>query len=234
MEPTFERISGSFKDIENEQPFQNEEWIERERCKLLTLASSAMSEPEGFKGALTAFLNCAFINGEHGPILDFGGGTGYLYFTLNRYLCNSEVEWHVVDNPQLAELGVAFAEENKQKNIRFFSELGATHGNNYGVVHSSTALQYIDDIFGVLRDLLALKARYFILTRTKISFNETFVTAQRIGGKITPCRFIQIEELRDFINDEGYQLAFHSTSLLASLVMLFSFSFQLSSLLYTL
>ena len=45
---------------------------------------------------------------------------------------------------------------------------------------------------------------------TKISFNETFVTAQRIGGKITPCRFIQIEELRDFVNDEGYQLAFQN------------------------
>ncbi|PPR62490.1 MAG: hypothetical protein CFH10_00813 [Alphaproteobacteria bacterium MarineAlpha4_Bin2] len=209
MTPTFLEIVDSFADLRDERPFESDEWIERERRKLWVDAPT-INEPQGFKATLTAFLNCVAFNDEHGPILDFGGGSGYLYFMLRHYLYKRETAWHVVDKPGLAELGLAFAKENGPSNIQFFANLEATRNNVYRIVHSSTTLQYIDDAFGLLDELLALRPKYFLLTRAKISFNQTFIVAQKVVGKLTPCRFMKLEELRDFVCAKDYELLFQN------------------------
>lgn len=73
-------------------------------------------------------------------VLDFAGGTGFVYFRIRSTLLDrARVSWHVVDQEPLLELGKQAADAADR--ITFRPDLPAAGSRRFDVVYVNTALQ---------------------------------------------------------------------------------------------
>jgi putative methyltransferase (TIGR04325 family) len=150
-----------------------------------------------------------------GPVkvLDFAGGTGVIYYRIRPYLSDpSNVTWDVFDiNKEGLEMGRAF--DPKDKNIQFYSQLPDRITNCYDVVYISTALHHFSDYRTNIKELLDFQPTYFVLTRLIAGEVPSYVTSYLYpSGKRTPYRVINVLELSEFFNENGYKLIFKAPS----------------------
>ena len=143
-------------------------------------------------------------------VLDFAGGSGYIYYRIKPYMtAPSHVVWHVVDSNEI-ELELRRNFSLKDGHIQFFSQLPDNKTNQYDVVYINTSLQYIEDYSSILAELLLFNPAYLALTRLLASEMESCVTSQNVMGKRTPCKIINIAEFSTFLVSQGYKLIYKS------------------------
>jgi putative methyltransferase (TIGR04325 family) len=98
-------------------------------------------------------------------VLDFGGGGGYHYF-ISKIILNDNVKinWHVVETSSIVEN----ANKISNNDLRFFKTIkGATIGiNRFDLILASSSLQYCENQFLILQELINLNAKYIFITRT--------------------------------------------------------------------
>ena len=156
-------------------------------------------------------------------VLDFGGALGTSYFQNKKFIDHlDEVFWHIVEQPNLAELGNKhFKDEslsfssNIENGFRFFRP---------NFVLLSSVLQYIEDPFSVIANLANRDVPVIALDRTPF-LNEdqkTFIQKQSVPSQIYsasyPCYLFNENEITSEFRNYGYQLveSFHSLDKLST------------------
>ncbi len=137
-------------------------------------------------------------------ILDFGGGTGIVYFQLRHHFTyRDSVTWIVTDNNRLIRLG----EQYKGVGDKIYFSETIPDQSNVDVIFINTALQYVADWRYLLAELVKLCPEFFILTRLIAGDIKTYFSRQNnIPGGKTPSLFLSQHELIGFFVDYGFEL----------------------------
>jgi len=156
-------------------------------------------------------------------VLDFGGALGTSYFQNRKFIDHlSEVCWHIVEQPKLAELGNKHLKDNF---LSFSSNIeDGFRFSSPNFVLLSSVLQYIGDPFDVIANLANRDVSVIALDRTPF-LNEdqkTFIQKQSVPSQIYsasyPCYLFNENEIISAFTKYGYQLveSFHSLDKLST------------------
>ena len=188
-----------FGDVKYEGVWEDDHWLEISRLKLENLPDNI----DGYRSVIFSIIDNMSIE-ETCKVLDFGGGTGFIYHSIRSFFTNKEnVYWDIVDNERLISIGKKYS--NKNPNIGFFISLPNIN-SHYDVVYMNTTLQYIENYQEVLLKLKKYEPKYFVFTRLLAGNIDTFITCQNINGKKIPCMFLNINELIFFMEKNNYKL----------------------------
>jgi len=140
-------------------------------------------------------------------ILDLGGGLGIGYMTLIESipLASEKIEYTIVEIPEICTAG---RELHSSSGLIYLESL-PSHGE-FDLIHSASALQYIEDWQQVLRSLSNYGTQYMLLSDIFSGEIPTFVTLQNYYGSKIRHWFINIDELLDVISSIGYRLVMKS------------------------
>lgn len=95
-------------------------------------------------------------------VLDFGGGCGFHYFRVVPVV-RTPLQWAIVETPTMADRAAKLARGRFQV-FTNVAEAAKVLGR-IDLLHASSALQYVRDPLATLKALVALRPRYFALTR---------------------------------------------------------------------
>jgi len=201
---SFNGVVDSFEDVNYEGVWESDEWINLSKAKIKTLGQQG-HKPQGYKDVIYRVVE-EISKIDNCNILDFGGGTGFVYHSINSYFTNIEhIYWDIVDGEKLTSIGREYSSKNCR--IRYFNDLPNTN-KRYDVIYLNTTLQYIQNYKDVLLKLKKYNPKYFVFTRLLAGDIDTFITCQNIHGKKTPCMFLNIDELISFFDSKGYNLSY--------------------------
>lgn len=151
-------------------------------------------------------LNMALKRSERLSVLDFAGGAGEVYQAVKKGLIDKNaVEWHVVDNKELASIGKRYIDDGDRL---YFHENLPDKTHEYDLVHISTSLQYIEEPYEILKKLLNYKPQFLLLARLDAGEHENLKCVQYVHGTPTPCQHLNVRELVSFLESEGYAPVF--------------------------
>jgi putative methyltransferase (TIGR04325 family) len=216
-QPGFSGVYHSINEISDENPWIQEEWIKLSQNKVDNIVSAPLNNfmPSSDFGGYFV-LPCLIINlmsqSKSCNVLDFGGGTGLIFFKIFPYLIHPEnVMYHIVDNnAELYNIGEKHAKSIGVENrITFHPEIPKI-GIQFDILYINTSLQYIYDYLSLLTTLLQSEPKYVILTRLVAGDMKTYITKQNIYGYTTPYIFINFQEIVDIFSNNGYRLIFKS------------------------
>lgn len=210
--PPLSGVFDSFSDVPQENQWESPQW----HAQQVNALNSATKVTEAYLPRVThpyeltaLFLNQLSIERQI-SVLDFGGASGFVYYHLKRsgaLLYPDNIHWTVVDAPNLCKLGEE-AKDSKDQ-ISFFTEIPV--GKTFDVLHISSVLQYIEDIYGLLESLLNQKPSHLILTRLfGGTDNPEFVTKNFAFGRSCPLRVFNIRKLQRFLEDRSYRVVYRS------------------------
>jgi putative methyltransferase (TIGR04325 family) len=140
-------------------------------------------------------------------ILDFGGGLGIGYMTLSESISHRSgaIEYTIVEIPEVCETGRGLFAGGR---VTFLDSLPSE--GEFDLVHSASALQYIEDWPQVLDSLSDYGAEYILLSDVFAGSIPTFVTLQNYYGSRIRHWFLNLDELLKVISSLGYQLVMKS------------------------
>lgn len=141
-------------------------------------------------------------------ILDFGGGLGIGYMTLAESIpdYSNRINYSVVELPEICEQGVKLHKDCGK--INFLNQL--PDSDKYDLIHSASALQYVEDWKGLLKKISCYEPEYILLSDVFAGTISTFVTLQSYYGSKIKHWFFNLEELISFFSSMGYSLTMKS------------------------
>ncbi len=139
-------------------------------------------------------------------ILDFGGGLGIGYMTLLESIPHAEerIEYTIVEVPQVGDAG----RELFSGRVRYVETLPP--GDRFDLVHTASALQYVEDWRRVLGSLAGYQADFMLLSDVFAGAIPSFVTLQNYYGSRIRHWFLNLEALVSACADVGYSVAMKS------------------------
>ena len=194
-----------FKEAQESSPNRksqtySDEIVEKNTQSIFTTQITNMEYPFFF------WLHTLLSKNQHYRVFDFGGGYGGHYFHYAA-ATHTNPQWIVCELPHKVEVANEVLEEEiKGKNLFFTSDISASHQCN--ILVSSGAFQYIEDLLGMLKNLLGGGQEYVLLTRLPMQTTKpTFVSLQNVHNSFfTPYHiFNKAEFIQHFIN-LGYEL----------------------------
>jgi putative methyltransferase (TIGR04325 family) len=195
-EPDFFVDTGEPSDDVWAQPF----WLELSKAKLVGLDGRVT----GY--ALTVALVINELVAERGAcrVLDFGGGTGFIYFTIEPALRRVEaVEWHVVDAPSITAIGVDHARTISADRIAFHRE---PPRGPFDLLYVNTVLQYPEEPLELLDRLLTDRPRVVVLTRLLAGELPTTRVRQRLGDGELRVWLLDVRAVESLLEHSGYDV----------------------------
>ena len=138
-------------------------------------------------------------------VLDFGGGVGINYVHLRSALPDtSALEYHVVELEWACRAGPQLFPDDGH--IHFHRTLPETMPN-LSVLYTSGVLAYVEDYAGLLKELCAYRAEYFLFSNVPTGAFATFASAQKnVPGMLIPCWFFNRDEIESIMGQHGYEL----------------------------
>lgn len=135
-------------------------------------------------------------------VLDFGGGLGIGYMTLAESMPADlgRIEYNIVELPEVAASGRALHGDA----VRYLSELPSA---DIDLVHSASALQYVEHWDRLLWKLAEAKPEYMLLSDVFAGAIPSFGTLQNYYDSRIPHWFLNVQELLDACAGMGYRLA---------------------------
>lgn len=143
---------------------------------------------------------------ERLSILDFGGGLGIGYLTLAESIprCSEFIEYTIVELPSVCAQG----REIYSDEITFLPCL--PEGREFDLVHSASALQYVEDWQDLLEKLCSYSPEYVLLSDVFAGSNPAFVSLQNYYNSRIRHWFLNLGELESVISSLGYRLVLRS------------------------
>jgi putative methyltransferase (TIGR04325 family) len=110
-------------------------------------------------------------------VLDFGGACGVHHQLAALMFPDADFRWAVVETPSM----VRRARSLETGSLNFFESIKAAGAwlGSVDLVNSNSALQYVGDPLGIIRELLALRPRVVLWERLMLSTGVTHVDQQR-------------------------------------------------------
>jgi putative methyltransferase (TIGR04325 family) len=142
------------------------------------------------------------LAGDRVRVLDFGGGPGISYLLIDRVIPARIKWWRIVELPPVVEWGRTHLADDK---LAFFTSInGALNDETPDVVLCGGVLQYIENPYSTLAELLTTQPHILILDRTPVYRRERFIV-QRVppqdGGASLAYRILAEDELDRVIKD---------------------------------
>lgn len=140
-------------------------------------------------------------------ILDFGGGLGIGYMTLRESVVrhSKSIEYTIVE---VTEVCAAGRELLPASEVTYVDSLPVK--GEFDLVHSASALQYIEDWAAVLRVMSGYGAQYILLSDVFAGAVPTFVTLQNYYTSRIRHWFLNLDELLEVFASAGYHLVMKS------------------------
>ena len=125
-------------------------------------------------------------------VLDFGGGLGIGYMTLEESipLCEQKIKYSIVEFPEICEQG--------------------RNSGEFDLIHSASALQYIEDWKGLIKKFISYNPKYILLSDVFAGHIPTFVTLQNYYSSKMIHWFFNLDEFLSFFSSVGYSLKMKS------------------------
>ncbi len=208
----------SFGEVTDQNPWASKECLDFSREKLQKtllqekVSNTPLSDLGGYLSVVTFIVNL-FSAKNSCNVLDFSGGTGFIYYSIQPFLLNtSNVKWICFDcNNDLLLLGKEHAEKYDYQNIEFISNF--SEDIQYNILYINTSVQYIENFYQLLADKLLLSSpSCLVFTRLLAGEIKSFVTCEAVLGYKTPCRFLNTGELITFLSWKGYSLIHSSVN----------------------
>lgn len=212
----WEGVYRSFSEVPIEgSGFDGETWIGNSLKKITALRDEVeknvpLPPTSNYREALLPLLTSLIYNENRGVrILDFGGGIGFTFYQTIYGLPRAEnVEYHIVERESVCQAGKQFFGTTYNK--LFFHSQFPQKERAFDIVHSGSALQYIEDWEQLISQLCVLSRKYVLLVDVPAGNIPTFVTAQHYHGSKIPARFFNIQELLFAVGTFGYELIYNS------------------------
>ena len=144
-------------------------------------------------------------NNERIRILDFGGGLGIGYMTLAECISDDlkRTDYTIVEGPEVCELGMDILE-----GITYLSTLPSS--SNFDLIHAASSLQYIEHWQVLIEKFASFNPNYILLSDVFAGDINSFVTLQNYYGSRIPHWFLNLKELIDAFDKQGYRLIMKS------------------------
>jgi len=122
-------------------------------------------------------------------VLDFGGSLGSSYFQNRKFMEGlPSVRWSVVEQAHFVEAGRKHIQDDRLAFYPTIAECVAAEKPN--VVLLSSVLQYLEDPYAVLDELLRSGAEIILVDRTSFHDGENdFIAVQKVGEAIYPASY---------------------------------------------
>lgn len=157
---------------------------------------------------LSSLLWAASLANGSLRVLDYGGALGSTLYQNRRFLESlPELNWAVVEQGHFVALG---NQEFKSKKLNFYENIKtATRSIQPNLILLSSVLQYLQNPYEVLSELMAVGAEFIIIDRVIInSTGEDFVSIQKVPSSIYkasyPCNSLSESRLMQHLNKEYY------------------------------
>ncbi|WGL60832.1 methyltransferase, TIGR04325 family [Pigmentibacter sp. JX0631] len=138
-------------------------------------------------------------------ILDIGGSIGHHYLNIKSTI--NDLDFYKSSEPKY------FIMENKNLlnsiNSYFFNEkfIGITeHPIKADLVIMSSTLHYIEDWKSLIKTLIDLGTKKFVLSRVPVHSGNTFISFQVIEEGGFPCYFFNEKDIIDFFSENQFYL----------------------------
>jgi len=140
-------------------------------------------------------------------ILDLGGALGIGYMTLAESIPHQAelIEYTIIEVPEICEVGRGLLSGGQ---VTYLDSLPSQ--GEFDLVHSASALQYVEDWQQVLKSLSHYGAEYILLSDVFAGSIPTFVTLQNYYGSRIRHWFLNLDELLKLVSSLGYQLVMKS------------------------
>ena len=153
-------------------------------------------------------------------IIDFGGSLGSTYYQ-NLFFLNSlkYLRWNVVEQPSFVTEGQQLFESESLRFYRSIDECLQSSQEELQAILLSGVLQYLEQPYSVLMEIIERKIRYIIVDRTGFTLHnrKDRLTVQVVHPRIYrgsyPCWFFNEREFVRFFLDRGYILHYDFMSL---------------------
>ncbi len=187
--------------------FHSERWLAAQREAVESARAAVGREHPSTMtdtSPLPALLAPLVDRGEPLSVLDFGGGAGALYPTLEDCLPGAAIDLHVVETTAVCALG-----------RELFGADGPTFhdalpSGRFDVVHAASSLHYVADWRGMLARFVALEPRLLVLAGLTAGDIPTFVTHQVYYGARIPVWFFDRRAVIGAMAALGYRLIYRS------------------------
>lgn len=143
-------------------------------------------------------------------VLDFGGALGTSYFQNKHFLSGlSQVQWGIVEQEQYINIGRV---EFEGPELKFFeSPKMCVTAINPNFLLLSSVLQYMEEPYKELEELLKLAIPYVIIDRTMAHrFGEDQIVVQTVPPSIYdasyPVWLLSIDNIEKCIKRNGYEI----------------------------
>lgn len=132
---------------------------------------------------LAGLLWAASLNESKLSVLDFGGSLGSSYFQNKKLLSHlKEFKWNIVEQDKFVESGKKYFEDGQLKFYKSIEEsLQASRSN---VLLISSTIQYIEDPYSLLEEILKNKFDIIIFDRTTFIEGKDRLTVQKVPPRI--------------------------------------------------
>jgi putative methyltransferase (TIGR04325 family) len=135
-------------------------------------------------------------------ILDFGGGLGIGYMTLKESITNAnqKINYTILELPEICIQG----RDLHKNEINFLDTFPNT--KEFQLIHSSSAIQYIEDWQNLIKKLCSFNAKYILMSDVFAGDFETFVTLQNYYSNKIPHWFFNHSLFTKVFAQNGYDL----------------------------
>jgi len=215
--PIWEGVYHSFSEVPVVgDGFDGEKWIDSSLRKITALRDEAeknapLPPTSNYREALLPLLAALAYNEQSSvKILDFGGGIGFTYYQTIYALPSIEnVKYEIVERENVCQAGREFFRKASDKPF-FHSELPKIEDGLFDIVHSGSAIHYVENWTQLIAQLCGLSRKYLLLVDVPAGNIPTFVTTQNYHRSKIPVRFFNIQELLFAVNSFGYELIYNS------------------------
>lgn len=137
-------------------------------------------------------------------VLDFGGGLGIGYMTLQESIGRDidRVDYAIVEVPEICDLG------RKMLGVQYLSELSMVESCD--LLHAASSMQYVENWQDLVRTFSSLQAQYILLSDVFAGAINTFATLQNYYESRIPHWFLNLDELLSEYSAHGYRLVMRS------------------------
>jgi len=187
----------------SETVLKHENWFERDG----TILKKHLINPQ----LLCSILYIATNDKIHDfNVLDFGGAFGSVYNQHKKYLINIDtITWNIIEQSHFYKVGKKKFETNV---LRFFESINEYRKENTStkILLLSGVLQYLDNPYQILNQLLELNPEYIIVDLTVLTnklheqdiLTIQYINKQYYGKKISyPCWFFNRNRFLNFVID---------------------------------
>ena len=158
---------------------------------------------------LAGLMFCSAKMGGVLKVCDFGGSLGSTYYQNKKFLDRfSDVSWSVVEQKRFVDIG---KKDFQNERLKFFYTVDeCVENESPNVLLLSSVLQYIENPYELLDDILKNNFEYILIDRTPFSTTDEKITLQLVPPSIYeasyPCRFFDENELLDYFKQKKYRI----------------------------